>query len=107
MNENFKSICRSIGIEAHRSNGRVERVIRTISDVVVKLGDDMSLNEKMEIITDKYNLTYNIRMKCSSLEALIETKWETVVNNTAEGPYSKRFGNRMNESKYQKGNAVR
>ncbi|KRH94631.1 hypothetical protein M153_19200012372, partial [Pseudoloma neurophilia] len=71
------------------------------------LGDDMSLNEKMEIITDKYNRTYNIGIKCSTLKALIETKWETVVNNTEEGSYSKRFGSRMNESEYQKGNAVR
>ncbi|KRH93392.1 LTR retrotransposon [Pseudoloma neurophilia] len=60
MNENFKSMCRSIGIKTHRSNGRVERVVRTIRDAVVKLGDDMSLNEKMEIITDKYNRTYHI-----------------------------------------------
>ncbi|KRH94209.1 hypothetical protein M153_3400008428, partial [Pseudoloma neurophilia] len=43
-----------VGIEAHRSNGRVERVIRTIRDGIMKLDEEMSLKKKMKIITEKY-----------------------------------------------------
>lgn len=32
---------------------------------------------------------------------------EDSVHNMAEGPYSKRFGNRTNEEEYLKGDAVR
>ncbi|KRH92803.1 putative transposable element, partial [Pseudoloma neurophilia] len=50
MNEDFRRMCQSlgiehhvVGIEAHRSNGRVERVIRTIRDGIMKLDEEMSL----------------------------------------------------------------
>ncbi|KRH93832.1 LTR Retrotransposon, partial [Pseudoloma neurophilia] len=114
MNEEFKSMCQSmgiehhlVGIEAHRSNGRVERVVRTIRDAAVKLGHEMPIEDKIEMITEKYNRTYHIGIKSTPLEALTETKCETVVNNMTDGPYSKRFGKRINDAEYVKGDVVR
>lgn len=68
-----------VGIEAHKSNRRVEKVVRTIRDGVRKLGDAMNLEEKIPVITEKYNRTYHIGIKCSSKEALEETPFEAMI----------------------------
>lgn len=113
MNEDFRKMCRSleiehhvVGIEDHRSNGRVDRVIRTIRDGVVKLGGDMSLKRKIEVITEKYNRMYHVGIKCFPLEAIKESRWEAVVNNTSEGSFSKRFNSSLNNENHVKGDGV-
>lgn len=50
---------RLVGVEDYRTNGRVERVIRTIRDGVIKTGE-MGLKEKIELIAERYNNIYHM-----------------------------------------------
>ncbi|KAF9760821.1 Retrovirus-related Pol polyprotein from transposon [Nosema granulosis] len=57
-----------VGLEAHRSNGRIERCIRTIREAVVKQGDG-TLDEKIEKAIKVYNNSLHTAIKCTPMEA--------------------------------------
>lgn len=57
-----------VGVESHRSNERVERVIATIKKGLMK-SKDKSLEENVLRIVEGYNETYNSGIKCRPKEA--------------------------------------
>lgn len=59
---------RLVGVESHRSNGRVERVIRTLRESLLKAGEGL-LKDKLENVIIKYNHTYHSAIKCTPEEA--------------------------------------
>lgn len=73
INSEFREMYRSLeiehhvaGIEDHRANERVERVIRTIRDGMFKLCD-MSIEKKIPLITKTHNTTYHLGKKTSRM----------------------------------------
>ena len=65
-NSTFKKLCwdygvehRVVSVEAHRSNGRVERAIRTIREGVLK-AEGKTLEDKLRYTVRKYNETYHL-----------------------------------------------
>ncbi|KAF9761704.1 hypothetical protein NGRA_2447, partial [Nosema granulosis] len=85
---------RKVSVEAHGSNGRIERAIRTIRECVFK-----QQTEDIESAVSEYNESYHSGLKCSPREAVrdsdrnVELKWE----NSAEGNYAKSFVKRTRE----------
>lgn len=78
LNNKFKEFIKELEIEhhmvvikAHRSNGRIERAIHTIRHGLGKVRN-MPLEDKVEKIIHKYNMTYHAGIKCSFIEALEE-----------------------------------
>ncbi|KAF9749464.1 hypothetical protein NGRA_3472 [Nosema granulosis] len=76
---------RKISVEAHGSNGRIERAIRTIRESVFKLGD-VVIESVVERAVIMYNETYHSGLKCIPNEEFkegnkdVEIKWR----NTSE-----------------------
>jgi hypothetical protein len=60
---------RKVTIESHRSNGRVERLIGTIREGLVKNDSILGMEEKTEKIIESYNKTYHTAIKCTPNEA--------------------------------------
>lgn len=76
QNDEFKKFIRTlriehclVGVKDHRSNGRVERVVRTIKEVLVNI-QGMQLERKMELITNTYNSIHHIGIKCTPIRNL-------------------------------------
>lgn len=70
---NNEIIHRKISIEAHESNGRIERAIRTIREGVYKLqGQVDDIDRAVEQVIEKYNKTYHSAIKCTPQEAVDE-----------------------------------
>ncbi len=88
---------RKVGLEAHRSNGRIERAIRTIREAYVKLGVG-NYEDKISRAISGYNNTLHSGIKCTPLEA-----WESVsdivlAENDTVGEYAKKFNKRHRET---------
>ncbi|KAI5170493.1 hypothetical protein PAEPH01_1479 [Pancytospora epiphaga] len=80
----------TVGVESHRSNGRVERVIGSIREVLMK-NDKETLNERVKRIIETYNNTYQTAIKCTPVEACLDATGQVVITNSSEGRYAKRF----------------
>lgn len=68
-NEEFRKLCwdfgvghRLVGVEAHRSNGRVERAIRTIREGLLEVRND-NLENKLKEVVRSYNRPYYSAIK--------------------------------------------
>jgi hypothetical protein len=96
---------RKIGVESHRSNGRVERVIRTIREGLYKVKEG-SLEERLKRIICGYNDTYHSGIKCTPGEALSKKIDGAMVENMGVGTYSQRFKRRFREE-FKEGEEVR
>jgi hypothetical protein len=61
-------MCRRIGVESHKSDGRVERAIRTLREgpAMDKSG---TLEERVGRIEERYNNTYHTAIKRMPNEA--------------------------------------
>ncbi|KAM0679376.1 hypothetical protein BDAP_000243 [Binucleata daphniae] len=75
INIQFKEMCKQFGIkhhvvsvESHRSNGRIERVIGTIREMMRK-NEREEINETLKYVTDVYNNSYHDAIKRSPIEA--------------------------------------
>lgn len=97
QNDQFRSLCRILdinhrktSIESHKSNGRVERIIRTLRESILK-SIKSSFIEKLAEGIEKYNKSYHAGVGCTPLEAEKDNSGKTMINNGPEGKYSKRF----------------
>ncbi|KAF9762178.1 hypothetical protein NGRA_2185 [Nosema granulosis] len=112
INDKFKEMCRTQGIkhrkvsiEAHRSNGRVERVIGTLRETMAKVKVDVFENKVSESIRI-YNTYYHSGIKFTPLEAIQGDSGKVMIENGPEGGYSKRFIARKRE-KFIKNQIIR
>lgn len=94
-----------VAIEAHQSNGRIERVTRMIRDGLCKLCGGL-LEDKINRIVDKYNETYHAGIKFSPIEAIEESRREAVIENSREGAYAKRV-KQFIQHEIRKGDKIR
>lgn len=60
---------RKVGVESHKSNGRVERSFRTFRDYLVKMRG-ITLGEKVKRILKAYNNTYHVAIRCTPAESI-------------------------------------
>ena len=107
----FRKMCwdygvenRSVSLEAHRSNGRVERAIRTIREGLIKSKGD--LNTKLTKLVQDDNNTYHSAIRCTPAEAWNDSTGIAQIENSKQGKYAKRFVVRDRE-KFVPGQEVR
>lgn len=91
--------------ESHQSNGRIERVIRTIRDGLMKC-NTVDIYQKIKEVEETYNNCYHVGIKCTPSEALNDISGIAAHLNSAEGPYIKQFVKNKRE-KFYKGQQVR
>lgn len=103
VSEKFKKFCKeedmrheTVSIESHRSNGRVERIIRTIRDSFNK-NNEADIHKKTLKVVDSYNNTYHSAIKCTPLEALEDVSGMAAIENSIHGRYIKRFKRKKEE----------
>ncbi|MGL4850595.1 MAG: reverse transcriptase domain-containing protein, partial [Clostridium sp.] len=87
---------RKVGLEAHRSNGRIERAIRTIRDAFIKQGCG-SFEEKITNAIQGYNNTMHSGIKCTPREAWDMDSNTVAIENDAMGDYADKFKKRYRE----------
>ena len=112
VSEEFRKFCigrkiahRRVSVESHRSNGRVERVIGTIREGLIKNKEGV-LDEKLSKLVSAYNMMYHSAIDCSPLEAIKDLNENALVGNSAVSRYGERF-RRMTRDKFAKGQIVR
>ncbi|KAM0686624.1 hypothetical protein COBT_002152 [Conglomerata obtusa] len=96
----FGIIHNKVGVEAHRSNGRVERVLSSIREANVK-SQISNFNDRLLDIVEKYNHTYHSSIKCTPKEAFtnyFDIKLQE--RNLESGKWRKR---KKNAKKYVEG----
>lgn len=111
-NEELRIFCerlsinhRKISVESHRSNGRVERVIQTLRESILKAKE----GKFEDIVKDSirmYNNSFHVGLGCTPTEAIKDTTGQVMIENGPEGSYSSRFVARTRE-KFLKGQHVR
>ncbi|KAF9758263.1 hypothetical protein NGRA_3187 [Nosema granulosis] len=111
-NIQFKELCKDLGIrhrlvsvESHTSNGRVERIIRTLRESILK-NKKRSFKEKVEDAVHVYNNSYHMDIQCSPIEAGKDQSGKVMIENGPQGNYAKMFRKGFRE-KYTKGQKVR
>ncbi len=77
-------------LETHQSNGRCERVIRTLRDAIVKSGKEITKEMLREIII-KYNNTRHSGIKTTPDIAFHESPEICKIENSKMGNYPKKF----------------
>ncbi|WUR03408.1 integrase RTL1 [Vairimorpha necatrix] len=112
-NEEFRELCRKLdithrktSIESHKSNGRVERVIGTLRESVLKMNPKNSLEERVMKAFEIYNNSYHEGLRCTPFEAVKDNTGNVMLRNGPEGDYSSRFKKRYRD-KFVEGQRVR
>ncbi|KAM0685034.1 hypothetical protein COBT_003757, partial [Conglomerata obtusa] len=88
-----------VAVEAHNSNGRVERVIRTIREGIMK-AEGKTLFERCKITTKAYNMSYHDAIKMTPMEAIKETKDVLEIVNSKYSAYASKFKEKV-KTKYR------
>jgi rubrerythrin len=108
----FENLCHDlkarhikVGVEAHASNGRVERVIATIKEALLK-NKEGTIEGRIKVIEEKYNNTYHNAIKCTPREAVKDISGIARLENGPEGTYKKRFKQQKRE-KFRQGQQVK
>ncbi|KAM0677238.1 hypothetical protein COBT_004241, partial [Conglomerata obtusa] len=85
-NENFEKMCTDkkilhtkVAVESQNSNGRIERVIRTIREGLLKAEDKILQN--LAFTVGKYNETYHEAIKMTPKEAASKNNEELFLAN--------------------------
>ena len=60
---------RKVGVESHRSNGRVERIIRTLREGMLK-SKEVEFKDKVYEAIETYNLSFHVGLGCTPIEAV-------------------------------------
>ncbi len=94
-----------VGVESHRSNGRVERAIRTIRDGLIK-NQTGTILERLDVVLKKYNNSYHSGIKCTPSEAFRDSTGKAMIENSCKGRYAKQFKRRFREE-FRVGQKVR
>lgn len=71
-NKHFDITHRKLSIESHRSNVRVERVIGTLREAIIKSREE-DFEKKVTSSVWKYNNSYHDGLGCTPFEALKDT----------------------------------
>ncbi|KAF9752815.1 Transposon Tf2-9 polyprotein, partial [Nosema granulosis] len=117
MSAEFRKWCsmnevehRKVSVEAHGSNGRIERAIRTIRDSVFKQSTNGVIETEVAVksAVNIYNKTYHSGLRCTPNEAIKDCKTNTEIKweNSSMGDYAKNFVKRTRE-KFIVGQIVR
>ena len=103
INDEMRQLCknldikhRKVSVESHRSNGRVERVIGTLRESILKMSG-ISFEEKVGKSIEIYNRSFHTGIGCTPLEAVKDSSGQVMIANGPEGEYSKRFVRRKGE----------
>lgn len=106
VNDKFGQICsknriqhHKVAVEGHNSNGRVERVIRTIRELVYKQKNG-TMREKVSNATKAYNQAYHEAIRMTPEEAMANTDDELVIRNTKYTTYARRYKERNKRKFY-------
>jgi len=112
VSDEFRKYCRDekiehrkVSVESHRSNGRVERVIGTIREGLVK-NKQGTLEGRLRKIVSAYNRTYHTAIDCTPMEAIKDIKGNALAGNSAVSRYGERF-RKMTRDRFEKGQKVR
>ncbi|KAF7685245.1 hypothetical protein CDIK_4006, partial [Cucumispora dikerogammari] len=77
-----------VRIKAHRSNGKIEKVIRTIKKLLGK-SNQGELEEKLTNVVHRYNNTYHRSIACTSKEAFEKFSEKVKKLNSEQDNYQK------------------
>ncbi|KAF7699540.1 hypothetical protein CDIK_1201 [Cucumispora dikerogammari] len=94
-----------VRIKAHRSNGKIERVIRTIKELLGK-SNQRELEEKLTNVVHRYNNTYHRSIKYTPKEAFEKFSEKVKKLNSEQDKYQKRKQKRQIK-KFNKNELVR
>ncbi|KAF9747733.1 hypothetical protein NGRA_3512, partial [Nosema granulosis] len=99
---------RKVGVESHRSNGRIERGIRTIREALLKQDkeEERDIKKMLSRAVKGYNNTYHSGIKCTPDEAWLEESADIMIENDIIGEYATRFKKQYRET-FIKGQLVR
>lgn len=93
QNDQFRSLCRILdinhrksSIETHKSNGRVEIIIRTLRESILKSFKSSFIKKLAEGI-EKYNKCYHAGVGCTPFEAEKDNSEKIMINNGPDGKY--------------------
>lgn len=79
-----------VGIESHRSNGRVERVIGSVREGLMKCElEDIDI--KLKKVEEMYNKTFHVGIKSTPEEAWNDNSGIARIENNIDGKYNKKF----------------
>nr|AHW68394.1 hypothetical protein NP_09H07 [Nosema pernyi] len=111
-NSEFRQLCstlkinhRKVSVESHTSNGRVERIIRTIRDSVLKSKKDL-FEDKIKEAVEIYNSSFHAGVKCTPIEAAEDKSGTVMIENSPDGTYARNFKGWYRE-KFIRGQEVR
>lgn len=79
-----------IAVEAHHSNGRIERVLRTLRDAIIK-NREGDIKDTLDVIVEAYNNSFHSGIKCTPNEAWYDYSGIARIENSKDGIYQKRF----------------
>ncbi|WUR04589.1 LTR Retrotransposon [Vairimorpha necatrix] len=113
-NVDLKDLCRKldithnkVSVESHRSNGRVERVLGTLRELILKMSKETASFEDIVMESFKiYNNSYHEGIRSTFNEAVKDNTRKVMILNGPEGDYSKRFVRRYRE-RFIEGQRVR
>lgn len=90
INEGFKELChqidirhRKVSIESQRSNGRVESVIGTLRETILKM-KEMSFDKKVHKIIEIYNNSLHLEIGCTPTETIKDNTGKVLTENGPE-----------------------
>lgn len=96
--EMFRDFCkemniehRRVGVESHRSNGRVERAIGSIKEGLIKKEGNSDLGKKVSDVVRSYNETYHSGIRCTPIEAWTEDCERIRIENSEGSKYAGKF----------------
>ncbi|EQB60017.1 enzymatic polyprotein endonuclease reverse, partial [Vairimorpha apis BRL 01] len=105
INEDFRRLCRSleikhrqVSVEAHRSNGRIERVIGTLRESILK-SEKETFKEKVMSSIERYNRSYHTGIKRTPIEALEDKTGHVMIENSPQDNYGKKTNSKTSTRK--------
>lgn len=108
----LKEMCRVYGIrhhlvsvEGHRDNGRVERVIGTLRELLRKV--DGNIYERVRKVTKTYNNSYHKSIKCGPGEAMRNFKDFGLIDANSGTKFIKRKRSCTNKEVFEVGERAR
>ncbi|KAM0687443.1 hypothetical protein COBT_001317 [Conglomerata obtusa] len=86
---------RQTTIEAHTSNGRIERVIRSVREQMLKMNVN-DFDEKLKTVISSYNDTFHTGIGCTPNEAYCDISGKARIENSVDSKYQKLFKEKKN-----------
>jgi hypothetical protein len=94
-NSEFRQLCstlkinhRKVSVESHTSNGRVERIIRTIRVSVLKSKKGL-FEDKIKEAVEIYNNSFHAGVKCTPIKAAEDKSGIVIIENSPDGTYAR------------------